>query len=139
MLARRKAERGLHVLWNRAEAAFIQGNGFKIPFDCQFREMELADEGWKNVARLQVEIVIRAIEIRGHDRDVLCPVLSVVRPAHLDTGDFGHCIGLICWLERPCHQELFSHRLRAVPGIDARASEEEQPIDTVEIALMDDV
>src|SRR5262245_34062872 len=64
--------------------------------------VKLSDQGRNNMARLEVVIVARSIEIGRHSRKVLCTVLTVVAPAHLYAGNFGHGIGTIGWLERTC-------------------------------------
>src|SRR5689334_3559492 len=80
--------------------------------------------------RIQVEIVVRAVEIRGHYGGKARPILAVVSLAHLYASDFRHCVGLVSKFQWPGEQILFLHRLRAFPGIDARTSQKEQTADS---------
>lgn len=43
----------------------------------------------------EVEVIARALEVRGHGGEVLCSILAVVAPTHLDAGDLGDGVGLL--------------------------------------------
>ena len=101
--------------------------------------MEFADHGGKDVGGFEVEIVVDAVEIGGHDRDEAGPVLAVVGPAHLDPGDLGHGVGGIGGLQGTGQEVGLFHGLGAVPGVDAGASEKKKPPDPEAVARMDQV
>jgi hypothetical protein len=88
---------------------------------------------------LGVEVVPGPVEVGGHHRQKPGPVLPVVGVAHLDPGDLGHGIGAVGGLQRPGEQILLFHRLGAVLGVDARRPQKDQPLDPIEVALVQDV
>ena len=75
---------------------------------------------------LQVEVVIRPVEVRGHRADEVTPVLAAVVGAQLQAGDLGQRVALVRRLQRTGEQGVLAQRLRGVLGIHARAAEEEQ-------------
>lgn len=81
--------------------------------------MRLPDQGGQDVAVLQVVIIARTVKIRGHDRQIPCAVLTVVRPAHLDARDLGQGIGSVRGLQGAGQQIGFSDGLRTFARIDA--------------------
>ncbi len=66
-----------------------------------FGFVEAADEGWKDVGSLEVEIVAGAVEIGRHERDGVKAVLLAVRFAGFNAGDFGDGVPLVGGLEGP--------------------------------------
>ena len=75
-------------------------------------------------------MIARAIYIGGHGCEISSSILSVVRPAHLDSGNFGDRIRSIRGLERAGQQVLFTDGLEAELGVDATRSKKKQPVDT---------
>ena len=102
-------------------------------------QVDLADHGGQDVAALQVEVVVRAVEVGGHDGDVVRAVLQVEALAHLQAGDLGDGVGLVGVLQRGGQEGVLAHGLGHVAGVDAGAAEEEQFADIVAEALADDV
>ena len=47
--------------------------------------MDLTDHGWQHMRGLQIEIIIRPVEVGRHHGDIVRTVLQVVTLAHLDT------------------------------------------------------
>ena len=78
--------------------------------------------------RVEVEVVVRAVEVRRHRRDEVAAVLPAVRLAELDAGDLRDRVRLVRRLEQAREQVLLLHRLRALARVDARAAEVEQPL-----------
>ena len=74
----------------------------------------------------QVEIVVRAVEIRRHDRHEIATMLAAISLAQLEPGDFGNGIPLVGWLERASQQAAFRHRLRREARINAGGAEKQQ-------------
>ena len=80
------------------------------------------------MAVLQMEVVVRAVQVGRHYGDVVGPVLEVVALAHLQAGDLRYRIFLVGVFKRRCEQAVLPHRLRGVLRVDAgRAQEEELP------------
>ena len=61
--------------------------------------MELADQGRKYMGILQGEVVVDAVEVAGHDADVVGAVLAVVEGAHFQACDFRQGIGFVGLLQ----------------------------------------
>ena len=60
----------------------------------------LANHGGQYVAAFQVEIVVGAVEVGGHDGDVVRTVLQVEAFAHLQPGNLGNGIRLVGVFQR---------------------------------------
>lgn len=103
------------------------------------RLMHLADQRRQHVRGLQIVVVARTIQIGGHHGQITCPVLPVVRPAHLDAGDLGDRIGAVGGLERPGQKVFLLDRLRAIARVDAGRAEEQQTLHAGPVGLVDDV
>jgi len=55
--------------------------------------MKAADQHRQNMRVFRMEIVTRPIEVDGHDRPVIEPILAIVAFAECDPGNLGHRIG----------------------------------------------
>ena len=73
-----------------------------------------------------VIVVVRTIEVGGHDADVVGAVLTVQKLAVLQTGDLSQCIGLVGLFQFTGQQAVFLHGLRCHAGVDAGGAEELQ-------------
>lgn len=71
------------------ELARASGDGFG----------RLADQGGEDVRVVKVEVIAGTVEVGGHGSEILCPVLAVVTPAHLDAGDLSDGVGPVGGLE----------------------------------------
>ena len=78
------------------------------------------------MAVLQVIIVARTVEVGGHGRNEVVPVLVSVRFAQLNAGDFGDGVWLVGGLQRPCKDGGLCERLRRHFGVDATGPQEQQ-------------
>ena len=91
------------------------------------------------MAVLQVEVVIRPIEVRRHHGNVVGAILQVIALTHLQAGNLRDGILLIGVLQRRGQQAILLHRLRRILGIDARRAQEEQLLHSVGISLRNHV
>ncbi len=87
----------------------------------------------------KVVVVAGTIEIGRHGGEIAGSVLAVVAPAHLDARDLGERVGAVGRFKRPGEKRGFGHGLRGELGIDAGGAEEEQTLDAVPVAGVDDV
>ena len=86
--------------------------------------VNLCDQGWQDVAGEQVEIVVRAVQVRRHHRYEIAAVLPAICLAQFESGDLCDGIPLVRWLERAAQQAGFRHRLGREARIDAGGTEE---------------
>jgi len=135
----RDAEGLLEVGGNRAEAGDILGDTAPVLDLGQLGEMEFADQRRQDVGGFQVEVVVRAVQVGGHDRDIGGPVLAVVGVAHLDPGDLGDGVGRIGGFQRAGEQGVLADRLGGEFGVDAGTAQEDQAFHPGPIRLMEDV
>ena len=133
------AEALLDLLGDRAEAGGVAGDAGPVLGLGEFRQVEFADQGGQDVGGLQVEIVVRAVQVGGHDRDEGGAVLPVVGVALFHAGDFGDGVRRVRRLQRAGEQGVFPDRLGGEFGVDAGAAQEDQPPDPVELGLVEDV
>ena len=75
--------------------------------------VRLADQGGQDVARLEVEIVAGAVEVRRHGGDEVAAVLAAEGLAELDAGDLGDRVPLVGRLQRAGEQALLAHAAAA--------------------------
>lgn len=88
--------------------------------------MKFLNQGREDVAVLQIEGVVEAVQVGGHGGNEIVAVLALVRFAHFQTGDFCDGVGLIRRLEFAGEKIVFLDRLRRHFRIDTRRSEKEQ-------------
>ena len=55
----------------------------------QFGQIYFAHHGRHDVAVFEMEVVVRAVQVRRHDCDIVRTVLKVIAFAHFQSGDFG--------------------------------------------------
>ena len=82
--------------------------------------METAYEGRKYVGMRGMVIVVRPVEVGGHDGDVIGAILAVEILAVFEPRDFGEGVSLVGLLQRGGQQAAFGHGLGCHAGIDAR-------------------
>ena len=85
-------------------------------------QMDFPDHGRQYMTAFQVEIIIRTVEIRWHDSDIIRAILQVETFAHLQSGDFGDCIRFVGIFQRRSEQYILFHRLFRITRINARAA-----------------
>ena len=82
--------------------------------------MKLPHQCRNDVARREVKIVARTIEIGWHRRDEIAPELAAICLTQLDARDLRNCIPLVCFLEWSGEQLFFGDRLRGISRVDTR-------------------
>src|SRR4051812_39785141 len=85
--------------------------------------MRLANQGRQNVAVGKLVIVVRAVEVGGHDTDESRTALAVAAFAELDAGNLGDGVGFVGLFERAGEQVFLLDRLGAVARVDATGAE----------------
>ena len=103
------------------------------------RLVDLAYERRQHVRRLQVEVIVRAVQVRRHGGYEVPAVLPPVELAQLDPGDLRHRVRLVGLLQRTGQQVLLLDRLRRELRIDARATQEQQLLHIVLVRRVYDV
>jgi hypothetical protein len=101
--------------------------------------VDLAYHGREHVAVLQVEIVVRTIEVSRHHGYVVGAVLQVEALAHLKTGNLSDSVRLVGVFKRRGEQTILRHRLWSLARIDASRTEEEEFLHAVLPTLADDI
>ena len=101
--------------------------------------MEAADQCGHNMAVGRVVVVVGAVEVCGHDRDIVRAVLAVEELAVFETADFGEGVSLVRLFQFGSQQAAFLHRLRGHARIDAGRAEELQLFAAVLPGGVDDV
>src|SRR5262249_5314708 len=91
-----------------------------------FRFVRFAHKGGQNMGALEIEIVIRSVQIGGHGTDKIGSELARIRLAEFNSRDLCHRIRLVGWLERSAQQCAFRNRLRRELRVNARAAEKQQ-------------
>src|SRR6266566_7049864 len=101
--------------------------------------MKSSDQRGQNVRVLQIIIVVRSVQVRGHGADKLAAILPAVSLAHFQTGDLGNGVPLVGRLQRAAQQVFLFERLGRQLGIDAGAPQEEQLLDPGLPSLMNNI
>ena len=102
------------------------------------RLVKLTEQCRQDVARFKVKVIVRAVEVRGHQREEIVAVLFVVGLAQLDAGDLGDRVPLVRGLQWAGEQALLRHRLRGVLRVDAGGAEKEEALDAGLVGRGDD-
>ena len=114
-------------------------HGLPIALIEAFGQVNLAYHGRQHMRVLQVEIIVRTIEVGGHYGDVVGAVLYVEIFTHFQSRNLGDGVGLVGVFQGRCEQAVLGHRLGCLARIDARGTEEKQFFHTVSPALADHV
>ena len=117
----------------------VGAHGGPVPEAEALGEVDLAYHGGQDVAVLEVEVIVRPVEIGRHDGDVVGAVLQVEAFAELEPRDLSDGVGLIGVLQRAREELVLGDGLLGLARIDAAAAEEEQILHTVAEALADDI
>ena len=91
-----------------------------------FGLVHLADESWEDMGGVEIEVVMRPVEIGGHGGEEGFSILAGVGLAEHDAGDFGDGVGVVGWLEWTSEKRVFADGLGGELGVDAGAAEEEE-------------
>ena len=98
-------------------------------------QKDFAHHGRHYVTVLQMEIVVRAIEVRGHHGNVVGAVLQVVALAHLQSRNLRDSVFLVGVLQRTGKEAVLLHGLWSVLGVDAGGAQEEQFLHVVRVGF----
>ena len=101
--------------------------------------MEAADQGRQDMAVGGMIVVVGAVEVGGHHRDVVGAVLSVQELAVLQAADLGQGVSLVGLFQLAGQQAALLHGLGSHPGIDAGRTQELQLLAAVLPGRVDDV
>ena len=101
--------------------------------------MKLPEKRRDDVGILQIKVVTGTIKVSRHDRNKVCPVLPVIRLAHLYPGDLGNGIGLVRFLQIAGQEIFFLHRLGTVAGINAGTPQEQKFFNSGKVCTVDEV
>ena len=112
---------------------------FHARFSGQLRAVRLANQGGDHVARLQVEVVERAIEVGRHRRDKVAAILLTVGLTQPDAGDLGDRVPLVGHLQRSGQQRVLGDRLRGIARVDARRPQEHEFLDVHRMGTIDHI
>ena len=113
----------------------VLAHSLPIAFAQTFGQMNLADHGGQHVGVLEVEIIVRPIEVGGHHGDVVGAVLDVETFTHFQPRNLGDGIGLVGVFQGRREQAILGHRLGSLSRIDARGAEEKEFLHPVTPAL----
>ena len=101
--------------------------------------MEAPDQRRKHVRTERVVVVAGAVQVGGHRRDEITPVLATVGLAELDAGDLGDGIPLVGGFQRAAQEVLLLQGLGRQARINAGTAEKKQLSDAVPSGRVDDV
>ena len=123
------------------DRAFVEIGGYLVPGTIvdEFGEIDLAHHGGHDMAVLQMEVVVGAIQVRRHHGYIIGAVLQVVALAHLQAGNLCNGILLVGVFQRAGQQAVFLHRLRCILGIDTGATQEEEFLYAMGVCFADDI
>ena len=93
------------------------------------RAVDLADQRGEDVGGVEVEVVVRAVEVGRHAGDEVAAVLGRVGLAEADAGDLGERVGVVRRLERAGEKRVLADRLVGELRVDAGAAEERRLAD----------
>lgn len=117
----------------------IDLNAIPVVVVDELREVHFAHHGGHHVAVFQVEVVVRAVKVRGHHGEIVGAVLQVVTFAHLEARNLCDSVFLVGVLEFAREEGVFLHGLRGVLRVDAGRTQEQELLHVVGIGLAEHV
>ena len=102
-------------------------------------QVNLAHHGGHHVAVFQMEVVVRAVKVRGHHGEIVGAVLQVVTFAHLEACNLCDGVFLVGVLEFAREEGVLLHWLRGVLRVDACRAEEQELLHVVGVGLAEHV
>ena len=123
------------------DGAFVEVDGDFVPLAVvnELGQVDLTHHGRHDVTILQMEVIVGAIEVRGHHGNIVRPILQVVALAHLQACYLRNSVLLVGILQRRGQQAVLLHGLWSVLGIDTSTTQEKQFLYPMGIGLTDDV
>ena len=102
-------------------------------------KINLAHHRRHYMAVLQVEVVVRTIEVGRHHGDIVGTILKVVALAHLQSGNLSDGIFLVGVFQRRSKENVLTHWLWCILWIDAGRAQEEEFLYAMRIGVADHV
>ena len=126
---------------NSLNRAFVHvcNDGIPVVVMNEFCKINLSHHGWHDMRVLQVEVILRTIQVCRHHCNVVGAILQVVRFAHLQTCYLCYSIFLISIFQRACQQTVFRHWLWSILWVYTGAAQEKQFLHTMSIGFTDDI
>ena len=100
-------------------------------------KIDLAHHRRHHVTVLQVEVIVRTIEVGWHHSDIVGTILKIVALAHLQSGNLGDGIFLVGIFQRRSKEHIFTHWLWCILWIDAGRAQEEEFLYAMRIGVAD--
>ena len=116
----------------------VRADGFPVAVVNKLGQIDFTHLGWHHMAVLQVEVVVRPVQVGRHHSYIVGAILQVVALAHLQSRYLGNGIFLVGVLQLAREQAVLLHGLRCVLRVDASGAQEEQFLHPVSIGLADD-
>lgn len=110
-------------------------HGLPVALIEAFGQVNLTYHGRQHMRVLQVEIIVRTIEVGRHHGDVVGAVLYIETFTHFQSRNLGDGVGLVGVFQGRCEQAVLGHRLGCLTRIDARGAEEKEFLHPVTPAL----
>lgn len=105
----------------------------------ELRQINLAHHGGHHVAVFKVEVVVRAVKVRGHHGEVVGAVLQVIAFAHLEACNLCDGVFLVGVLEFAREEGILLHGLRGVLRVDACRAEEQELLHVVGVGFAEHI
>lgn len=102
-------------------------------------QVHFAHHGGHHVAVFQVEVVVGAVEVRGHHSDVVGAVLQVVALAHLEARNLRDGVFLVGVFEFAREEGVLLHGLRSIFRINAGRAEEQELLHVVRVGFAEHI
>lgn len=102
-------------------------------------QVNLAHHGGHHVAVFKVEVVVRAVKVRGHHGEVVGAVLQVIAFTHLEARDLCDGVFLIGVFEFAREEGVLLHGLRCVLRVNAGRAEEQELFHVVGVGFAEHV
>ena len=117
----------------------INLDAFPVVIVDEFGQVDLAHHGRHHVAVFKVEVIVRAVKVRGHHGEVVRAVLQVVAFAHLEARNFSNGVFLVRIFKFAREESVFFHGLRGILGVNAGRAQEQELLYVVGIGFAEHV
>ena len=102
-------------------------------------QVHFAHHGRHHVAVFEVEVIVGAVKVRGHNGDVVGAVLQVVALTHLEASNLRDGVFLVGVFEFAREESVLFHGLRGVLGVNAGRTQEQELLHVVGVSLAEHV
>ena len=101
--------------------------------------VEPTDKGGKDMGMLGMVVIVGAIEVSGHDADIVGAILAVEELAVFESANLGQSIGLVGFLKGSRKQATLGHGLWCHAWIDTGGAQEKEFAATILPCGVDDI